>query len=142
MEEKLLREEPKEEGLRLSHKSLSNRVEKNHKKSFIDANEARITRTKKTIEGLEEAINHLEDELKKIMQAENLYFKVTLKNGADVRETGLVWVVQKLEMKESDMSHYEFPSYLDKKSRYFLILKAENEEEKEILLEEKRKFVN
>jgi len=31
-------------------------------------------------------------------------------------------------MKESDITHYEFPSYLDKKSKLFLILKAENEE--------------
>jgi hypothetical protein len=45
---------------------------------------------------LEDAISHLEEELKKIMLAENLYFKLTLKNGADVRESGLVWVIQKL----------------------------------------------
>lgn len=69
MEEKILREEPKEEGLRLSHKSLSNKGEKHQKKSLMEANEARISRTKKTIEGLEEAIGNLEEELKKIMQA-------------------------------------------------------------------------
>ncbi len=40
------------------------------------------------------------------MQAESIYFKITLKNGADVRESGLVWVIQKLEIKEADMGHY------------------------------------
>ena len=40
------------------------------------------------------------------------------------------------------MAHYEFPAYLDKKGKLFLIQKAQTDEEKEILLEQKRKFVN
>jgi len=64
--------------------------------------------------------------LKKILQAEKLYFQLTLKNGSDVRETGLVWVIEKLEIKESGMSHYEFPAYLDKRGKHFLLQKAQN----------------
>jgi hypothetical protein len=40
------------------------------------------------------------------------------------------------------MSHYEYPQYMDKKSRVFLIQKALSEDEEEALLEQKRKFVN
>ena len=45
-----MREEaPKEDIMRMSHKSLSSKVEKNQKKSLMEANDARIARTKKTI---------------------------------------------------------------------------------------------
>ena len=83
IEEKVLKEEPRDDILKLSHKSVGK--DKNSKKSLADINESRIARTKKTIEGLEEAIVHLEEELKKILQAEKLYFQLTLKNGSDVR---------------------------------------------------------
>jgi hypothetical protein len=99
LEEKVLREEPKDDVLRVSHKSLNGKTDKHQKRNLFDANEARITKTKKTIEGLEEAIAHLEEELKKILQAEKLYYRLILKNGTDVRESGLVWVIQKLELK-------------------------------------------
>ena len=85
----------------MSHKSLAGKSDKLQKKNLIEANQSRITRTKKNIEGLEEAITHLEEELKKILQAQKLYYRLTLKNGTDVRDTGLVWVIQKLEIKES-----------------------------------------
>ncbi len=45
--------------MRMSHKSLSSKAEKSQKKSLMEANDSRIARTKKTIEGLEEAITHL-----------------------------------------------------------------------------------
>ena len=73
---------------------------------MMEINENRISKTKKNIEGLEEAIFNLEEELKRLLQAEKLYYKLILKNGTDVRESGLVWVIQKLEVRESDMSQY------------------------------------
>ena len=102
---------------------------------MLYANESKISKTKKTIEGLEEAITHFEEELKKIMQAEQIYYKNTLKNGSDVRESGLAWVIKKLNIKEDDMSHFEFPNYLDRKSRFFLIQRTGTEEDQEVLLE-------
>ena len=60
MEEKVLKDEPKEDIHKFSHKSLSGK-DKNSKRSLADLNENRISRTKKTIEGLEEAIVHLEE---------------------------------------------------------------------------------
>jgi UDP-glucose 6-dehydrogenase len=93
---------------------------------MMEINENRISKTKKNIEGLEEAIFNLEEELKRLLQAEKLYYKLILKNGTDVRESGLVWVIQKLEVRENDMSQYEFPAYLDKKGRQFLIQKCLN----------------
>jgi hypothetical protein len=59
----------REDYLKQSHKSLSTKNIKNQKKSLFDANEARISRIKKSIEGLEETINNLEEELKKIINA-------------------------------------------------------------------------
>lgn len=76
------------------------------------------------------------------MVAEKVYYKISLKNGTDVRESGLGWIIKKLQIKEGDMSHYEYPQYMDKKSRVFLIQKALSEDEEEALLEQKRKFVN
>lgn len=52
LEDKLLKEDSKEDQLRLSHKSISTKNDKIQKKSIIEANQSRITRTKKTIEGL------------------------------------------------------------------------------------------
>ena len=77
-----------------------------------------------------------------MMLAEKLYFKISLRNGNDVRESGLVWVIKKLQIKEEDMSHYDYPSFLDRRCRLFLVQKAASEEEEELLLEQKRKFVN
>ena len=59
----------------------------------------KIYKAKKAIENLEEGICHLEEELRKIMLAEKSYFKLSLKNGTDVRESGLGWIVKKLEIK-------------------------------------------
>ena len=95
-----------------------------------------------SIAALEEAIAGEEEELRKMMLAEKLYFKISLKNGNDVRESGLVWVIKKLQIKEEDMGHYEYPAFLDRRCRLFLVQKAASEEEEELLLEEKRKFVN
>lgn len=61
------------------------------------------------------------------MMAEKLYYKISLRNGNDVRETGLVWIVKKLQIKEEDIDGYEFPAFLDKKCKAFLIHKAASE---------------
>ena len=48
----MLREEPvRDDFMKISHKSLNGR-EKSQKKTLIEANETKITRTKKNIEGL------------------------------------------------------------------------------------------
>jgi hypothetical protein len=56
-----------------------------------------------------------------------LYYKISLRNGNDVRETGLVWIVKKLQIKEEDIDGYEFPCFLDKKCKAFLVHKAASE---------------
>lgn len=53
-----------------------------------------------------------------------------------------MWIIKKLQVKEEDMGHYEYPQFLDRRCRLFLVQKAQSEEEEEQLLEEKRKFVN
>jgi UDP-glucose 6-dehydrogenase len=62
-----------------------------------------------------------------MMLAEKLYFRISLKNGNDVRESGLVWVIKKLQAKEEDMGHYEYPAFLDRRCRLFLVQKAASE---------------
>jgi hypothetical protein len=69
-----------------------------------------------------------------MMLAEKLYYKISLKNGNDVRENGLVWIIKKLQIKEDDMAHYEYPVFLDRKCRLFIVQKAASEEEEEQLL--------
>jgi len=59
-----------------------------------------------------------------------------------VRECGLVWVIKLLRITEKEIDHYEYPPFLDRRSRLFLVQKAAVEEEERSLLEEKRKFVN
>ncbi len=91
------------------------------------------------------------------MVGEISYYKMTLKIGMDCRDTGLGWVLKKLQSlllntreKDSQSSsltphkeeEYEFPLYLDKKSKEFLILKTHLEDQLEQLMEQKRKFVN
>lgn len=99
-------------------------------------------KTKNLIETLEEDICQFEEELRKILIGEKTYYKITLKNGTDCRESGLGWVIKKLQIKEEDFNNYDYPTYLDKKSKMFLIQKSSNDQEEEQLLEEKRKFVN
>lgn len=62
------------------------------------------------------------------MMAQKLYYKISLKNGNDVRQTGLVWIVKKLQIKEEDIDGYEFPVFLDKKCKAFLVHKAASEQ--------------
>jgi hypothetical protein len=69
--------------------------------------------------------------LKKVILAEKTYYKISLKIGNDVRESGLVWIIKNLHIKEKDMNSYEFPEYLDPKSRLFLIQKAMNEDQED-----------
>lgn len=95
------------------------------------------------------------------MVGEITYYKMTLKIGMDCRDTGLGWVLKKLRAllvtRDQDNSQllqgqyhsppskeeeYEFPTYLDKKSKEFLILKTHLEDQLERLMEQKRRFVN
>lgn len=64
------------------------------------------------------------------------YYKKTLKVGKDCRDTGLGWILKKLRltfMRENDgvsaafhkEDEQQFPSYLDKKSKEFLVVKTQ-----------------
>lgn len=107
-----------------------------------EENDERIGKTKRVIESLEEAVSQLEEELHKIVLAETEYFKISLRNGNDVREGGLVWLIKALRVGEESVHLFEFPPFLDRRSRIFLVQKARGEEEEQRLLDEKRKFVN
>lgn len=54
---------------------------------------------------------------------------MSLKNGSDCRETGLGWILKELKKTNfNNLENLEFPTYFDKKSKQFLISKAENEQ--------------
>lgn len=108
------------------------------KKNEIDKNEGKIFKIKKNIEFLEEEAFKNEEELKNIVLAEIAYYKISLKFGIDCRETGLVWIIKRLGLQESDIQVAEFPTYLDKKSKLYLINKAKNEDALEKLVREKK----
>jgi hypothetical protein len=50
-----------------------------------EVTDTKIQKKKQNIGTLEEAIAQEEEELRKMMMAERLYFKASLKNGNDVR---------------------------------------------------------
>lgn len=108
------------------------------KKNEIDKNEGKIFKIKKNIEFLQEEAFKNEEELKNIVLAEIAYYKISLKFGIDCRETGLVWIIKRLGLQESDIQVAEFPTYLDKKSKLYLINKAKNEDALEKLVREKK----
>jgi hypothetical protein len=45
-----------------------------------------------------------------------------------------VWVIKKLGLKEEDLPLIEFPDYLDKRSKHYLVLKAQSEDALEQLI--------
>lgn len=59
----------------------------------------KINKIKKNIEFLEEETLKNEEELKNIIVAETVYYQITLKNGVDCRDSGLVWVIKKLGLQ-------------------------------------------
>ena len=66
--------------------------------------------------------------MKSILVAEKTYYLTSLKKGVDCRDAGLVWVIRKLGFTEADLPHIEFPEYLDKKSKSYLLKRALLEE--------------
>lgn len=69
------------------------------KKNQIEKNEVKINKIKKNIEFLQEETLKNEEELKNIIVAETVYYKVSLKNGVDCRDSGLVWVIKNLGLQ-------------------------------------------
>jgi hypothetical protein len=123
-------------------RSASSKAVQEEKRNELEKNEVKISKVKKSIEYLEEEKLKNEEELKNIVKAETVYYRTSLKSGLDCRDTGLVWVIKKLGLREEDLPHIEFPEYLDKKSKLYLLLKAQSEDALELLLQEKKQFVN
>ncbi len=84
----------------------------------------------------------LKEELRSIEEADRVYFTISLKNGVDCRESGLSWVIKKLIAMKFPLEILEFPSYLDKKSKAYILKKVELENSLEDLMNTKRHFVN
>ena len=118
--------------------STSNKLAelKTQKRHQIEQNEIKIMKNKRMIESLENAIQNSEDELRSIMVGEISFYKMSLRVGMDCRDTGLGWILKKLRAllvnREKDQipalngpstvasnkeEEYEFPLYLDKKSK-------------------------
>ncbi len=107
-------------------KTDKNQELKQQKQSLIEANQNKIFKIKKLIDNLETSISRCEEELRKLVLTEKSYYKISLKNGVDCRESGLGWIIKKLQVKEEDINEIQFPLYLDKKSRQYLVSKTQN----------------
>ncbi|CAD8140295.1 unnamed protein product [Paramecium octaurelia] len=84
----------------------------------------KILFNKKTLEQIDSDIQIKKKENKNLQRCLiNFYFQV-LKNGQDVRNTGIAWVVSRLNSLNEKSSYSCFPEYLDQKSKEFLLQKA------------------
>ena len=74
------------------------------------------------------------------------YFLSILKNGFDVRNDGLVWVVKRLMELNYEVTSNDFPKFLDQKEAQYIITQAELLSEENLLLKQinqiKRKHIS
>ncbi|CAK60609.1 unnamed protein product (macronuclear) [Paramecium tetraurelia] len=84
----------------------------------------KILFNKKTLEQIDQDIHIKKKENKSLQKClVSFYFQV-LKNGQDVRTTGIAWVISKLNSL-NEKCHYSFlPDYLDQKAKEYLLQKA------------------
>ncbi|CAD8138512.1 unnamed protein product [Paramecium pentaurelia] len=84
----------------------------------------KILFNKKTLEQIDSDLQSKKKENKNLQKCLiNFYFQV-LKNGQDVRNTGIAWVISRLNALNEKSSYQSFPEYLDQKAKEYLLQKA------------------
>ncbi|CAD8046969.1 unnamed protein product [Paramecium sonneborni] len=84
----------------------------------------KIIFNKKTLEQIDSDIQIKKKENKNLKKCLiNFYFQV-LKNGQDVRNTGIAWVISRLNFLNEKSTYQSFPEYLDQKAKEYLLQKA------------------
>ncbi|CAD8054231.1 unnamed protein product [Paramecium sonneborni] len=84
----------------------------------------KIVFNKRTLEQIDQDIQIKKKENKNLKKCLiNFYFQV-LKNGQDVRNTGIAWVISRLNSLNEKSTNQSFPEYLDQKAKEYLLQKA------------------
>ncbi|CAD8142669.1 unnamed protein product [Paramecium octaurelia] len=84
----------------------------------------KILFNKKTLEQIDQDIHIKKKENKSLQKClVSFYFQV-LKNGQDVRTTGIAWVISKLNSLNEKCHYSSLPDYLDQKAKEYLLQKA------------------
>ncbi|CAK72671.1 unnamed protein product (macronuclear) [Paramecium tetraurelia] len=84
----------------------------------------KILFNKKTLEQIDSDLQTKKKENKNIQKCLiNFYFQI-LKNAQDVRNTGIAWVISRLNALNEKLNYQHFPDYLDQKAKEYLLQKA------------------
>ncbi|CAK79597.1 unnamed protein product (macronuclear) [Paramecium tetraurelia] len=84
----------------------------------------KILFNKKTLDQIDKDIHNQKKENKNLQRClVSFYFQV-LKNGQDVRTTGIAWIISKLSSLSEKCHHQSMPDYLDQKAKEYLLQKA------------------
>ena len=101
----------------LEHKNKSFKSEYNNQKAI---NERKIPDLKYKITYYKTELKTLKNLLEKLKKENILYFKNLLKEGVDVRNIGICWVLFRLYELGAKVENFEFPKFLDNNSIIYL----------------------
>ena len=87
--------------------------------------DSKIPEIKKNIHILKVEIKSLQEILLKVKKENIIYFKNLLKEGVDVRDVGLCWILFRLNELGAKIEHNDFPKFLDYVSINYLLVYSE-----------------
>ena len=85
----------------------------------------KIPEIKKNLHILKVEIKSLQEILMKVKKENIIYFKNLLKEGVDVRDVGLCWILFRLNELGAKVEHNDFPKFLDYVSINYLLVYSE-----------------
>ncbi|CAD8136417.1 unnamed protein product [Paramecium octaurelia] len=84
----------------------------------------KILFNKKTLEQIDSDLQNKKKENKNIQRCLITFYFQILKNAQDVRNTGIAWVISRLNALNEKLNYQDFPDYLDQKAKEYLLQKA------------------
>ena len=108
-------------------KDIENILEKS-KNEYLEQkliSDSKIPEIKKNLHVLKIEIKSLQEILIKVKKENIIYFKNLLKEGVDVRDVGLCWILFKLNELGAKVEQNDFPKFLDYVSINYLLVYSE-----------------
>ena len=108
-------------------KDIENILEKS-KNEYVEQklfSDSKIPEIKKNLHILKIEIKSLQEILIKVKKENIIYFKNLLKEGVDVRDVGLCWILFKLNELGAKVEQNDFPKFLDYVSINYLLVYSE-----------------
>ncbi len=108
-------------------KDIENILEKS-KNEYLEQkliSDSKIPEIKKNLHILKVEIKSLQEILIKVKKENIIYFKNLLKEGVDVRDVGLCWILFKLNELGAKVEQNDFPKFLDYVSINYLLVYSE-----------------